>query len=91
MKILRTFFYILEYGNIYICAHADSLDVCSRKLVGSPPVTSQEIQNIVTSVHFCSVLALEEVEKGNWKIAKFPCPPITHGINNKFDHKLLYS
>lgn len=67
------------------------MDVCTRKLLGYPAVTSQDIQNIITSVHFCSVVAVEEIKKGNWTTVKMPCPPISHGMNKKFDHKLLYS
>lgn len=76
---------------MYICGHADSLDVCSLQLIGQSPGTKQELVTKVTSVQFCSILSVEEEIKGKWKIVKLPIPSITHGVNHKFDHTILHS
>ncbi|KAK4885319.1 hypothetical protein RN001_001590 [Aquatica leii] len=75
-------------GNILLVAHACSLDVCSRDLLGCAPRASGEMTKLLSKVPYCGLLTLCH-SNGKWDMVETPCPPITHTNNQRFDWKVL--
>ncbi|KAF5304891.1 hypothetical protein FQR65_LT00775 [Abscondita terminalis] len=75
-------------GNILIVAHACSLDVCSRDLIGCLPRASGEMTKLLSKVPYCGLLTVSHNDE-KWQLIETPCPPLTHTNNQRFDWKVL--
>lgn len=75
-------------GNILFVAHAATLDVCSRELIGNTPRSSSEMGKLLQKVPYCS-LATFSKNNDKWEFVEPPSLPITHSNNQRFDWKAL--
>ncbi|KAI8514781.1 Ubiquitin-associated and SH3 domain-containing protein B [Branchiostoma belcheri] len=79
-------------GNILICAHAGSLDGCSRHLQGLTARTQRDAVKLMVKIPYCGMAAFQEVrEAGIWDQMEPPIPTLTHSPNHKFDWRVLQS
>ncbi|XP_066279372.1 ubiquitin-associated and SH3 domain-containing protein B-like [Branchiostoma lanceolatum] len=79
-------------GNTLICAHAGSLDSCSRHLQGLSARTQREAVKLMVKIPYCGMAVYQEVkEAGIWDQVEPPIPTLTHSPNHKFDWRVLQS
>ncbi|XP_078674734.1 LOW QUALITY PROTEIN: ubiquitin-associated and SH3 domain-containing protein B-like [Branchiostoma floridae x Branchiostoma belcheri] len=79
-------------GNVLICAHAGSLDGCSRHLQGLAARTQRDAVKLMVKIPYCGMAAFQEVrEAGIWDQMEPPIPTLTHSPNHKFDWRVLQS
>ncbi|KAK5647604.1 hypothetical protein RI129_002496 [Pyrocoelia pectoralis] len=75
-------------GNVLFVAHACSLDVCSREMIGGCPRSSTEMTKLLSKVPYCGLVTVAKGED-KWEMVDAPCPPLTHTNNQRFDWKML--
>ena len=83
-------------GNILLCGHAATLDVCTRQITGGSPRKMSDMMSIVRKIPYCSVAVLEgeiqdESNKMNWRIIQPPVPPLTHSNNSRYEWSIIAS
>ncbi|XP_035682670.1 ubiquitin-associated and SH3 domain-containing protein B-like [Branchiostoma floridae] len=79
-------------GNTLICAHAGSLDSCSRHLQGLSARTQREAVKLMVKIPYCGMAVFQEVkEAGIWDQVEPPIHTLTHSPNHKFDWRVLQS
>lgn len=72
-------------GNLLIIGHATTLDTCSRLVMRKPMRSTADVSRVMHKVPYCSLITLEEVEKGKWKLVEPPTAPLMHTNNGRFD------
>ncbi|RWS24956.1 protein UBASH3A-like protein [Leptotrombidium deliense] len=79
-------------GDVLIVAHAASLDVCTRKLIGKGVRNEQDFSRFIVKIAYCSVVVAENDEQedsNEWKLVEPPITSITQSGNQRFDWKML--
>ncbi|KAL9892049.1 protein UBASH3A homolog isoform X2 [Glossina fuscipes] len=75
-------------GNIFIVAHATTLDTCTRQLIGEAPRNTNELRQVIHKIPYCSLANVEEID-GQWKLVEPDCLPVTHSKNPRFEWNAL--
>uniref|UniRef100_A0A1A9UX22 Ecdysteroid-phosphate phosphatase n=1 Tax=Glossina austeni TaxID=7395 RepID=A0A1A9UX22_GLOAU len=75
-------------GNIFIVAHATTLDTCTRQLIGEAPRNTNELRQVIHKIPYCSLANVEEID-GEWKLVEPDCLPVTHSKNPRFEWNAL--
>ncbi|XP_017784216.1 PREDICTED: protein UBASH3A homolog isoform X2 [Nicrophorus vespilloides] len=75
-------------GNILFVAHAASVEVCTRQILGLTPRSVNELTGLIPHVHYCSLVELEKKED-LWEMNEPPIPPVTHYNNPRFNWSLI--
>ncbi|RWS15401.1 protein UBASH3A-like protein [Dinothrombium tinctorium] len=75
-------------GDVLFVAHAASLDVCTRKLVGKGPRHEQEFIRLIPKISYCAVIVAEESDD-SWILAEPPMCSLTQSTNLRYDWKFL--
>ncbi|XP_037910869.1 protein UBASH3A homolog isoform X2 [Hermetia illucens] len=78
-KILRS-----TTGNIFIVAHAATLDTCTRQLMGREPRCVNELRQAIHKIPYCSLIGVEKCND-EWKFIDTISLPITHSKNPRFE------
>ncbi|XP_014678843.1 PREDICTED: protein UBASH3A homolog [Priapulus caudatus] len=78
-------------GDVLLVAHAASLEVNTRGLLGLQPRTYSALSRIMNGTPYCSLAALEEGSSASaaWSLVQPPCMPVTHMSNPEFDWTVL--
>lgn len=74
-----------------LVAHAASLDVCSRQLVGHPERGHVDFHNILHKIPYCSVAVAQEGihVREAWYLIEPPILPFAHTNNPKYNWTIL--
>ncbi|XP_037940920.1 protein UBASH3A homolog isoform X2 [Teleopsis dalmanni] len=75
-------------GNIFVVAHATTLDTCTRQLIGENPRNSDELRQVIHKIPYCSLVTVEE-SNNTWKFVEPDCLPVTHAKNPRFEWNVL--
>lgn len=75
-------------GNIFIVAHATTLDTCSRQLIGENPRSTNELRQVIHKIPYCSLAVVEQIN-GEWKLVEPEFLPVTHSKNPRFEWNAL--
>lgn len=76
-------------GNVMLVAHAASLEMNTRTMLGKPTRDYSSLSRIMNSTPYCSMAAIEETAANKWQLVEPPCMPITHMSNPEFDWTVL--
>lgn len=92
-KIFLFFSFFLFYfkgGNLFLVAHAATLDTCTRQLVGELPRPTNELRQVIHKIPYCSLITVEFINN-EWKFVEPVCLPVTHSKNPRFEWNILQS
>lgn len=75
----------LTSKNVLLVGHAANIETNSRLLLGHAPRPINEIAKLMSKVSYVSLLALERLSDGQWKIVAPNVLPISHTKNFQFE------
>ncbi|XP_055388238.1 ecdysteroid-phosphate phosphatase isoform X2 [Condylostylus longicornis] len=75
-------------GNLFVVAHAATLETCTRQLVGKNPRSTNELRQIIHKIPYCSLISVESSNR-EWKIVEPVSLPVTHSKNPRFEWNIL--
>lgn len=75
----------LTSKNILLVGHAANIETNSRLLLGSVPRPINDIAKLMSKVPYASLLAMERLVDGQWKIVPPNVLPISHTKNFQFE------
>jgi len=71
-------------GDVLLVGYSGSLDACSRQLITQSVPTMSEMCWLSVRHPYCSLLVVQEDEKGSWNLAEPPVPALTHSWNEGY-------
>ena len=76
-----------------LVAHAASLDVCTRRLLGRAPRSKTAFYDVLHKVPYCSLAVAQEacLVRDTWYLIEPPVLPFAHSNNPKYNWTTLTS
>ena len=74
-----------------LIAHAASLDVCTRQLVGQPPRSHAGFHDVLHKIPYASMAVAQEgvLVRDTWYLIEPPILPFAHTNNSKYNWTCL--
>ncbi|ELU07750.1 hypothetical protein CAPTEDRAFT_193119 [Capitella teleta] len=80
-----------EGGNVLVVAHAASLDVCTRQLVGQAARSHAGFHDVLHKIPYCAMSVAQEacLVRDTWYLIEPPILPFAHTNNPKYNWTCL--